>query len=78
MPDPSRPQPELSFELDLSGCAASVDTYTVRGYCGNCGWSGRLILRKGNRAPGNKSLANVTRAPLVVCKKCGCKQVTAS
>ena len=65
----------LSLELDLSNGAA--DTYTVRGHCGNYGWSGTLILRQGQTVPGNKTRTRILETPPATCKKCGCARVRA-
>jgi hypothetical protein len=55
------------------------EKYSVRGRCSNCGWGGNIILPKGERAPGKRdNRLHITAVPAAICKKCGCKTVTAS
>jgi hypothetical protein len=66
--------PKGSNTLDLTGGFAENGVYDMPGSCGNCAWTGTLVLRKGNERP---HIIGVHRDTRATCPNCGCRTVSA-
>jgi hypothetical protein len=60
--------------LDLTSGFAENGVYEMDGVCGNCLWSGTLILPRGRQRPRIHGAHRDTR---VTCPTCGCRTVSA-